>query len=411
MDHQIIKTNSGLRVLWVPCDSPIAHACLIIGAGAQHEGTNEFGMAHFLEHLLFKQTERRNTTQILNRLELVGADLNAYTTKEYTCLHASFLRPHLTRTLDLFEDLVFHSVFPEKEIEKEREIVIDEIASYQDAPEEAIGDDFEDLLFEGHAFGHNILGDKSSLLKMDRKALQQFVSRHYQPENMTLAVSGPYSLKHLARLCEKIFLNTGPFSARPVGRSPKWFYTPRSRTQGKHMAQAHYMTGNIAYSLHDSRKYGLMLLNNLLGGIGMSSRLNLQLREKHGIAYTVESNYTPYTDTGIFSVYFGTEAEKIQRGKHIMHRELKQLREKKLGSIQLHQAKQKFIGQIALAEENRMGVLISMAKNLMDYGRVNTLEHVVSQLQMVTAEGMLEISNEVFEPEQLSTLLFYPENE
>lgn len=410
MDHQIIHLPNGIRVLLKPADTVVSHACILINAGTRDEDPGQYGMAHFIEHLLFKRTERRNTNQILNRLELVGADLNAYTTKEYTCVHASFLKAHLPRVLDLFEDIIFHSVFPAGEMEKEKGVILDEIASYQDSPEDAIADDFEDILFQNHALGHNILGTSESLQAITRQDIFEFLKKNYCTDQIVLAITGNYDWKKIKKLTEsilnKIDSNT---SARKRGMLVN--YHPTRRKIVKPIVQTHVSLGNVAYSLHDDRKIGLMVLNNLLGGMGMSSRLNLQIREKYGIAYTIESNYTPYSDTGIFSIYYGTDGDKAHRALKLVNKELGKLRDTKLGSLQLHQAKQKFIGQIALGEENRMGVLISMAKNLLDYGKVNTLEEVVEQINKVSAEELLAIANEVFEDAKLSELDFIPEQE
>jgi len=409
MDHQLFRLPNGIRVLLKPANTVVSHACILINAGTRDELPNQFGMAHFIEHLLFKKTERRNTNQILNRLELVGADLNAYTTKEYTCVHASFLQEHLQRVLDLFEDIIFHSVFPEIEMEKEKSVILDEIASYQDSPEDAIADDFEDLIFKEHALGHNILGTEKTLQAIDRKEILHFLSHNYCTGEVILAITGNYSLKKIQKLVESIFGKV-PENNNPIRtRKMEFIYQPLHEKIEKPITQAHVSIGNVAYDLYDEKKVGLMVLNNLLGGMGMSSRLNLQIREKYGIAYTIESNYTPYADTGIFSIYYGTDEDKAEKAASLVYKELKKLKRHPLGVLQLHQAKHKFIGQIALGEENRMGVLISMAKNILDYGRVNTLEEVVDKIESVTADGLLDISNEVFDESRLSELRFYPE--
>lgn len=410
MDYQLINLPNGIRVLLKPAKSIVSHACIVVNSGSRDELPHQYGMAHFIEHLLFKKTARRNTNQILNRLELVGADLNAYTTKEYTCLHASFLKEHLTRVLDLFEDIVFHSVFPEVEMDKEKNVIMDEIASYQDSPEDAIADDFEDVLFSGHALGHNILGTKETLGALTRQDVFDFLRQHYCTNEIVIAITGDYSYNRIERIATGIFGKL-PANTNQRERTDKFTYQTKCLTLEKPIAQVHTTIGNIAYDTHHPNKTGLMVLNNLLGGMGMSSRLNLQIREKYGIAYTIESNYSPYMDTGIFSIYFGTDEEKAQRALLLVHKELKRLREQKLGLTQLQQAKKKFVGQIALGEENRMGVLITMAKNLLDYNKVNSLEEVVEKVNAVTALQLLEIANEVFDPKGLTELSFMPEKE
>jgi len=409
MDHHLITLKNGLRIVFKPAALPIAHTCMIINAGTRDERPSQFGIAHFTEHLIFKKTQKRSTNQILNRLELVGADLNAYTTKEYTCIHASFLNEHLPRTLDLFEDILFHSTFPEPEIEKEKGIILDEIASYEDSPEDAIADDFEDQVFSGHELGHNILGEAESLTGLQQQHFIDFVKSYYQPENMVLGITADYPLKKIQRLCERYFGELdNHHSLRP--RKPVVKQAVQHVEAERPINQVHYVMGTSGYSMHDPKKTALMLLNNMLGGMGMSSRLNLEVREKHGIAYTIESSYTPYTDTGIFSVYFGTEPEKMEKAARLVHKEFKKLRDRQLSAVQLKQSKNKFIGQIALGEENRMGLIIAMAKNIMDYGQVESLEAIYQRIEAVTADTLWEVANEILLPEELNCLVFKPDS-
>jgi predicted Zn-dependent peptidase len=407
MDYQVHQLQNGIRVLHKPSPSNISHACIIINAGSRDEGQAKDGLAHFIEHLLFKQTEKRNTNQILNRLELVGADLNAYTTKEYTCVHASFLKPHLERSLDLFEDILFHSVFPEEEMNKEKEVILDEISSYQDQPDEAINDDFEDLLFEGHPLGRNILGTPESVKSFNKKDIQLFMKSNYRTDEIIIGIFGDYDFKTVIRISEKLYGKI-PANLPARVREKVGPYTPKKNIFSKPINQAHCVIGNQSYSFHHKHRTAFLLLNNLLGGTGMSSRLNLEIREKYGIAYTIESNYTPMSDSGIFSIYFGTDSEKTEKAIKLLEKELKKLRDQKLGPIQLQQAKHKFIGQIALGEENRMGLIISMSKSLLDFNRVDSLEEVFAKINTVNAPQLLEIANEMFDPKQLSSLIFNP---
>lgn len=396
-----------MRVVFNPTRLAITHACVIINTGTRDEKPGEFGLAHFIEHLLFKRTEKRSTNQILNRLELVGADLNAYTTKEYTCIHASFLNSHINRALDLFEDIIFHSTFPEDEIEKEKNIILDEISSYQDSPEEAIADDFEDLVFSGSELGHNILGTEADLMAINKAKVVDFVKKYYQPENMVIGITGDYTLAHVQRLVTRHF---GSLKTNAVehSRVEPPTLVAKDILSKKPINQAHYMIGSRAYPIKHKHKMPLMILNNLLGGMGMSSRLNMLVREKHGIAYTIESYYTTYSDTGIFSIYFGTEAEKGEKALKLVMGELNRIKNKKLGTVSLTQAKNKFIGQIALGEENRMSLIIAMAKNLMDLGYVQTLSELYTEIERVTAQDIWEVANELFVQAQMNTLIFKP---
>ena len=408
MDYQIYTLKNGIRVLLKPAKSTVSHCCLVINAGSRDEEKGKEGLAHFIEHLLFKETTSKNTSQILNRLEVVGGDLNAYTSKEYTCLHASFLKKYLERAVELLQDISFNSTFPLHEIEKEKAVILDEIASYEDQPEEAINDYFEALIFANHSLGENILGTTNSVKATQRQDMVNFIAKNYNTNEIILAISGSYSLTKVAKLAEKYFGHI-PENNQPKQRIKPPINTAIFKSLKKPINQTHCMLGNIAYSFHEEQKTGLLLLNNLLGGTGMSSRLNLEIREKHGIAYTIESNYTPLSDTGLFSIYFGTDGEKVEKASKLIYKELKKVRENALGAIQLAQAKQRLIGQIALGEENRMGVLISMAKSLLDYNKIDSLKEVFEKINKVTSPQLMAIANEVMDPKNLSTLIFEQE--
>jgi predicted Zn-dependent peptidase len=310
--------------------------------------------------------------------------------------------------MDLFEDIIFHSTFPADELEKERSVVLDEIASYLDQPEEAIQDDFECMLFKDHPLGNNILGTPESVNKLNRQHISHFLQANYNTSEIIFAVSSSDDFKKVIKLAEKYFGDV------PANNSLKKRIKPQDNVKAvldvvqKPIAQTHCVIGSQAYPSSHPFKSGLLLVNNLLGGMGMSSRLNLEIREKYGIAYTIESNYTPLTDTGIFSIYFGTDAEKAEKAQKLVQRELRKLKEQKLGTVQLHQAKQKFNGQIALAEENRISLIISMAKSLLDFNYVDSLEEVFAKVNAVTAEEVLEISNYIFDNNRMTSLLFEP---
>lgn len=407
MEYNVHTLPNGIRLLHVPSASAISHACIIINSGSRDEKEAQAGLAHFIEHLIFKRTEKRNTSQILNRLESVGADLNAYTTKEYTCIHASFLNPYLGRTLELFNDIVFHSTFPADEMEKEKSVVLDEIGSYLDQPEEAIYDDFEDLVFAGHSLGRNILGTAESISRINKKNIQDFIKENYHTDRIVVAVLGNYSLNRVVKIGTRYYseIETSLYSSKRT--APKKAPVI-SEVLSKPIQQAHAVLGTQAYSLHHPYKTGLLLLNNLLGGTGMSSILNLQIREKYGIAYTIETGYSPLSDTGIFTLYFGTDKEKLDKAWSLIFKEFKKIKDHPLTEIQLQKAKNKFIGQIALGEENRIGLIISMAKSLIDYDKIDSLETVFYKIQSVTTADMANIANEVLDDRNLSSLTFYP---
>lgn len=407
MEYNVHTLPNGIRLLHVPSDSAISHACIIVNTGSRDEQSNQAGIAHFIEHLIFKRTEKRTTNQILNRLESVGADLNAYTTKEYTCIHASFLNPYLDRTLELFNDIVFHSTFPEDEMEKEKGVILDEIASYLDQPEEAIYDDFEDLVFNGHALGRNILGTTESVNGITQEDIREYIKDNYRTDQIVIAVLGNYSFNKVIKIGNKYYSDILENLHQPLRLAPE--RNPAAEiTHLKPIQQAHAVMGMQAYSLHHPYKTGLLLLNNLLGGNGMSSILNLQIREKYGIAYTIETGYSPLSDTGIFTLYFGTDKEKVERARSLIIKEFRKLKTKPLTDLMLQKAKNKFIGQIALGEENRIGLIISMAKSLIDYNRIDDLETVFRKIQSVSTGDMANIVHEILDERNLSSLTFYP---
>lgn len=407
MEYNVHTLQNGIRLLHVPSASAISHACIIINSGSRDEKESEAGLAHFIEHLIFKRTEKRTTNQILTRLENVGADLNAYTTKEYTCIHASFLTPYLDRTLELFNDIVFHSTFPEDEMDKERGVILDEIASYLDQPEEAIYDDFEDLVFAGHPLGRNILGTTESVNRLSQEDIKSFIAANYHTDKMVIAVLGNYPLAKVVRTGTKYYSEI-PENLYHLDRAAPLQAPVFAEKFQKPISQAHTVMGSQAYSLHHPYKAGLLLLNNLLCGTGMSSILNLELREKHGIAYSIESGYSPLSDTGIFTLYFGTDKEKVNKALSLIYKEFRKIREKPLTEVQLQKAKNKFIGQIALGEENRIGLIISMAKSLIDYDKIDSLETVFQKIESVTTDEMAAIADEILEEKNLSVLTFYP---
>jgi len=407
MEYNVHTLPNGIRLLHVPSASTISHACIIVNTGSRDEPKGKAGLAHFIEHLIFKRTEKRSTNQILNRLESVGADLNAYTTKEYTCVHASFLNPYFDRTLDLFNDIIFHSTFPEEEMDKEKSVILDEIASYLDQPEEAINDDFEDMLFAGNALGNNILGTTESVSNLTREDVINFRKANYRTNEIVIAVLGNYSFNSFVKKGTKYFADVEENSPS-LNRIKPAILKPTSTNIYKPIMQSHCILGTQTYSTHDKNKAGLMLLNNYFGGNGMSSVLNLQIREKYGIAYTIESNFSPLSDTGIFSVYFGTDKDKHQKALSLIFREMKKLRDNPMNELQLQKAKNKFIGQIALSEENRIGLIISMAKSLIDHNKIDSLEQVFEKINKVTTKEIAQIADEVLAPEQLNIFTFSP---
>jgi predicted Zn-dependent peptidase len=378
---------------------------LIINAGSRDETLPEHGIAHFIEHMLFKGTKKRKAYHILSRLEDVGGELNAYTTKEETAIHASFLKEDYARAIELISDITFDSVFPEREIEKEKDVVIEEINSYLDNPSELIFDDFEELIFSNQPIGRNILGTPDSVKSLSQKKIHDFISKNYNTNQMVFCSVGNISDEKILKLFQTYFSDivTGKSNNRI---NKPWIYKPASVTKKMDTYQNHCILGNLAYDLKDKRRMGMFLLNNILGGQGLNSRLNLSLREKHGFAYNVESSYNPYYDTGIFSIYFGTDNQYLNKSISIALSELKTLRTTKLGTIQLSKAKNQIKGYLVRGYENHESLMLSLGKSLLFFNKIESIEELCKKLDAVSASELLETANEIFEPSKMSTLIY-----
>lgn len=405
MNHHIHTLDNGLRIIHMPSVSPVAYCGFAVNAGTRDEAGNEQGMAHFVEHIIFKGTHKRKAWHILNRMENVGGDLNAFTNKEETVIYSAFLDKHFPRAIELLSDIVFHSTFPQHEIDKEVEVIIDEIQSYEDTPSELIFDDFEDMIFRNHPLGRNILGMPEQLKGFKTRHALNFVSRFYQPSNMVFFVRGNIDFKKIVRLAEKNLTDI-PFSDFSYQRTPLPAYHPEHVCMHKDTHQAHVMIGGRGYNAYDEKRTGLYLLNNMLGGPGMNSRLNVSLRERRGLVYNVESNLTSYTDTGAFCIYFGTDPKDVDTCMRLTYKELKRLRDNKLTTSQLMAAKKQLIGQIGVASDNFENEALGMAKSFLHYNKYESQESVFRRIEALTAESLLEIANEMFSEEQLSTLIY-----
>ena len=405
---EVIILPNGLQVLLVKGPgNGVAHCGLLIGAGTREEDKGKEGLAHFIEHCLFKGTKRRKSYHILNRLECVGGELNAYTTKEETCLHASVMEKHLDRALELISDIAFHSTFPLREIEKEKDVIVDEIHSYEDAPYEQIFDDFEGLLFRGHPLGHPILGFEQSVRSFRQKDLREYTNTHYVTGKMVLAVSSGLERREVLKRIENHF---GALRKKNTvtSRKPALRYRASEQEVAKQTSQLHHISGRPAYGLRHPDRYGMILLNNLLGGPGMNSLLNLNIRERYGYAYTVESGYHTYTDGGIFHVYFATDPKHHKKTLELVSKELNKLAEKPISETRIRQYKEQLIGQIRLAQENRLSVLLAMSKSQLNLGHVIPLEEIFARIQSVTTADLKRIAREMFDPAGTSTLTYMP---
>ncbi len=405
MQYNEYTLPNGLRIIHEPTLSKVSYCGFAIDAGTRDEAENEQGMAHFVEHLIFKGTEKRKAWHILNRMENVGGDLNAYTNKEETVVYAAFLAEHLERALELLGDIVFHSTFPQHEIEKETEVIIDEIQSYEDNPSELIFDDFEDMIFRNHPLGRNILGKPDLLRSFRTEDVLSFTRRFYQPGNMVFFVQGQYDFKKIVRLAEKHLADV-PAVTVDNQRVPPPLYVPERLVVPKDTHQAHVMIGSRGYNAYDDKRTALYLLNNILGGPGMNSKLNVSLRERRGLVYNVESNLTSYTDTGAFCIYFGTDIEDMDTCLKLTYKELKRMRDVKMTSSQLAAAKKQLIGQIGVASDNFENNALGMAKTYLHYHKYESSEVVFKRIETLTAEQLMEVANEMFAEEYLSTLIY-----
>ena len=397
--------SNGIRLVHHTIPGIVAHCGLVINAGSRDENEDEHGIAHFIEHMLFKGTTKRKAYYILSRLEDVGGELNAYTTKEETAIHASFLKDDYERTIELISDIAFNSVFPEKEIEKEKDVVIEEINSYLDNPGELIFDDFEELIFAGQTIGHNILGTTEIVKSFKQNTISDFISRHYNTDQMVFCSVGNISNEKIELLFTRYFSSV-PRNQKTSASLPSWTYKPSTVTKKKDTYQNHCIIGNIAYNLKDERRPGMFLLNNILGGQGLNSRLNLSLREKKGLAYNIESSYNPYCDTGAFTIYFGTDNNLLEKSIKVVMSELDMLRTKKLGIVQLSKAKNQIKGYLARGYENHESLMLVMGKSLLVFDRIESLEDTCNKIEKITASELLETANEVFDPSKLSTLIY-----
>lgn len=397
--------SNGLRIIQVPSPTPVAYCGFAIDAGTRDETSGEQGMAHFVEHLIFKGTTKRKAWHILNRMERVGGDLNAFTNKEETIIYTAFLAEHFARAVELLSDIVFHSTFPKNEIAKEVDVILDEIQSYEDSPSDLIFDDFENLIFKGHSLGRNILGDPNLLKTFGSDDALNWTRRFYKPSNMVFFFYGNVDFRHLVRCVEK-YVGEIPDSKAEKLYVPLPDYLPERRVIHRDTHQAHVMIGCRSYDAHNEKRTGLYLLNNILGGPGMNSRLNIALREHRGLVYSVESNLTSYTDTGVFSIYFGCDPKDVDTCLTLVEKELKRLCMARLTDSQLAAAKKQIIGQIAVASDNFENLALDMGKTFLHYNRYESQEEVFQRIEALSADCLMEVANEIFDEHRRSVLIY-----
>ena len=402
---------NGVQIVHRLTSSPVVYVGIMIGAGTRHEQPEENGMAHYIEHCLFKGTEHYTARQIINHIEGIGGEINAYTTKEETTFYAATLSNHFRTTLHLLADMVLRPTFNKKETDKEVTVILDEIESYNDSPSELIYDDFENMIFEGSSLAMPILGTKKTLRRISKSPQYPltWMAKHYRPERMVLFVQGNVSTKQVIAAAEKELLASSPY--RPIDYSPSPIaYSPSpiaySRTYKRHTHQTHVMLGSHTYPIGHPKQLTMFLLNNILGGGSMSSRLYLSLREKYGLVYNIDSQAVPLSDTGYWNIYLACEPQHKDQCIELCHKELQSLRDVRLTSAQLQRALRQLEGQLAISAENQENNALAMAKQMLYHHRAPQWQETFAKVQKITPAQLQEVANEVFAPEKIYTLLY-----
>ena len=400
--------DNGIRIIFRPTQSIVTHAGVYIGVGSRNEQGSEEGIAHFIEHSIFKGTEHRRSYHIRNRIDGVGGELDAFTTKEETCVYASALSEHLERCLELFADILFHSTFPEHEIEKEKDVVIEEINLYRDSPAELIYDEFEERFFGTHPLAHNILGTKRNVRRFTSAMLTDYVRNHYTPDRMVISVVGNVDFKRLVHLCERYFgVESGRLKVEKCIPSSDNFQLSTFNSQlSKRTHQVHMLIGGAAPTLFDNQKTAFTLLNNILGGPAMNSRLNVAVREKEGFCYTIESQYVPFTDAGLFYIYAGVDSGASERATQLILAQLRQLRDVPLTPQQLHAAQTQFIGQMAITNDSGLNEMQSIGKAYLNFDHVDTLEEMNRDILALTPADIQSAAQQYLGEDSLSYLYY-----
>ncbi len=397
--------SNGLRIVHKPIDSDVSYCGFIINGGTRDEQTDEYGMAHFVEHMLFKGTEKRRSHHIISRMDSVGGELNAYTNKEETVVYSVFMKDYFPRAIELLSDMTFNSQFPQHEIEKEVDVIIDEIHSYEDSPSELIFDEFENLVFSGSQIGHNILGDPEQLLLFDSNKAMSFVNKFYTPSNVVFFSLGKTDFKKIVYYAEKFLSGLLP-KEQPQSRNIPLNIPAEKKVIEKDTSQVHALIGCRSYSLSHPDRRALSLLNNILGGPGMNSRLNISLREKRGYVYTVDSTMTTYSDSGILSIYFGCDKRNAEKCIDLVYKELKRLRNERLTTSQISTARKQMIGQMGVMNDNHENVALSLGKSFLHFNHFNTLEEIYEKIENITAQKIQSVANEIFDENKLFSLLY-----
>lgn len=409
MNYNTFTLDNGLRVIHLPSESDVTYCGIAVKAGTRDERPGEEGLAHFCEHLSFKGTERRSAVQIINAIEGLGGELNAFTNKEDTVFYCAIQAKHFRKAADVLMDIVFHSTYPQHEVEKEREVVCDEIESYEDTPAELILDEFENIVFEGHPLGHNILGTSERVRHYTSEDVRRFTHRYYRPDNCVFFISGKAKVergiwktgqeeRHLEGNKQDTDGGNRTFTLSPLSSAPI------IRKRGTH--QAHVVLGTRAYAANNSQRWALYLLNNIIGGPGLNSRLNLALRERNGLVYTVESSMVCYGDTGSWCIYFGCDPHDVKHCQRLVRHELDKLMHAPLSASRLHKAKQQLQGQLAIASDNREQFALDFARNYLHTGKMRDLGDIMCHIEKLTENDLQRTAQELFAEDRLLTLIY-----
>ena len=394
-EFEIYTLSNGIRGIHRRVSSGVAHCALVVNAGCRDELKSEYGIAHFTEHALFKGTERRKAYQVNCRLENLGGELNAYTTKEDTTLHATVLRRDFRRAVELIADVIFRSTYPEKELKKEREVIADEINSYKDSPSERIYDDFEDLMFKGSELGHNILGSKASIARFDTEAIRRYVDRCYTTDQMVFSSIGNFSVATAQTIAEQ-YLGCFESTTRSYKRAETLPYEAFDVARSRHTHQRHGLIGTRGYSIADERRLPLALLVNILGGPSANSLLNIELREKRGLSYNVEATYTPYSDCGIVGIYFSSDHDNGEQCVELIEESVAKMLREPISPRRLAIAKRQFVAQMAISMESNECYMLGAGKSLLLYKDIDTLEEAYAKVMAITAEQICDVANDRF---------------
>lgn len=405
-EFDFYKLDNGIRIVHKNSDTPIVHLGLFINAGSRDETPAQKGLAHFIEHVFFKGTETRRSSQIYNSIENYGGELNAYTAKEETCIHCSVLKEYFEKAAEVLSDVLFHSTFPEKELAKEKAIVLDEYYYYKDIPEEVILDDFDELVFKNHPLGWNILGEPVRIKGFAKDDIKTFMDNNYHPEKMVISLIGGLDSQTILRVLKKWF-EQGHSSGRTATKRKAFDgYKPVRQHLVKNIFQSHCVMGRPAYTVHDKRRLGLVLLNNLLGGPASNARLNMAVREKHGLSYNVESSYSAFSDTGLFRIYVSTENGSMDKTIALIYAELRKLRQQKLGTVQLALAKRQLVGNIALANESKIAEMLAIGKTYLVFDKIDSIAQINRNIEKISASELLDIANEIFDTESFAQIIY-----